>query len=131
MVTMQTTPASAEQLDLFHGASISSQLPVVFDTGFKFTEVKGSCASCQQEFGEQRFNGRVTRPTKHVADIFAVGHCEHCNIFTEARLRVYDDYRFAQLRTEGWRTGTMKTDAQRKTGLHHKLGGAIRWLFTF
>ena len=128
---MSTKPVSADQLELFNGASIASQLPVVFDTGFKFTEMRACCAMCQQEFPDPHFNGKLLRPTPHVAEIYAVGHCAACNVFSEVRFRVFDDKRFAQLRTEGWRTYSMKTDAERKTGLHHKLGRAIKWLFTF
>lgn len=128
---MDTKPASADQLELFHAPSIASQLPVVFDTGFQFTAMQGHCAACQKAFDDQRFNGKVLRPTPHVAEIYAVGHCAVCNMFSEVRFRVYDDKRFAQLRTEGWRQGSMKTEAERKTGLHHKLGRAIKWLFTF
>lgn len=128
---METTTASAEQIELFNAPSIASQLPVVFDTGFKFMEARGCCSACNKEFPEQNFNGKVLRPTSHVAEIFALGYCAECNLLSEVRFRMYDDQRFMMRRNNGWYEGHMRTYSEQKNGIHHKVVRAVRWLFTF
>ena len=128
---MERTTITDEQIELWKAPTISSQLPITFDTGFTLTEIQGRCAECNKHIADERFSGKVQRPSSHVAEFFAVGHCEECKLLTPFRYRVYDDKRFITLSNDGWRECRMMTEAERKTGLHHKLGRAIRWLFTF
>ena len=125
------TTISAEQIELFESPSIASQLPVVFNTGFSFTEARTRCCSCQVEFPEEKFNGKVLRQTPHVAEVFALGHCVGCNLFSEVRFRMYDDKRFTILQKNGWHESQMKTDSERGTSFYHRIKRAVRWLFTF
>ena len=128
---MERTTISAEQIELWNAPSISSQLPIKFETGFTFTEMRGCCAGCSNQIPDERFSGKIQRPTPHVAEVFAVGYCDECKLLTPFRYRMYDDKRFTTLRNEGWCEGRMKTDAERQTGIFHKLGKMLRWLFTF
>ena len=128
---MERTTISDEQFALWKSPSIASQLPIKFDTGFTFSGMRGCCVECNQEIPDERFSGKIVRPTPHVAEVFAVGFCEECQLLTPFRYRMYDDKRFTTLRKEGWCEGRLKTDAERRTGIFHKLGRAVRWLFTF
>lgn len=128
---MERTTITAEQIELWNAPTIASQLPITFDTGFTLAEMQGRCAECNNSIPDERFSGKVQRPTSHVAEVFAVGHCKECKLITPFRYRVYDDKRFTTLSKEGWREGRMMSETERKTSLHHKLGRALRWLFTF
>ena len=131
MARMKSTTMSTEQIELWEAPSIASQLPIAFKTGFTFSGMRGCCAQCNGPIVDELFKGRVQRPTPHVAEVFAVGYCEQCEILTPFRYRVYDDQRFMGLRNDGWHEWKMKKTADHQTGIRHRIGRAVRWLFTF
>lgn len=126
---MERVKLTDEQIALWKSPTIAEQLPVLFDTGFRFTEATGHCAQCRAGLPNECMHGNVLRPTPHVADIVAMGYCDACKLLTPFRFRVYDDERFTTLRNDGWYEGRMRRS--RADRIKARAKSAIRWLFTF
>lgn len=126
---MERVKLTDEQIALWKSPTIAEQLPVLFDTGFRFTEATGHCAQCRAGLPNDCMHGNVLRPTPHVADIVAMGYCDACKLLTPFRFRVYDDERFTTLRNDGWYEGRMRRS--RAERIKARVKSAIRWLFTF
>lgn len=126
---MERVKLTDEQIALWKSPTIAEQLPVLFETGFRFTEATGHCAQCSAGLPNECMHGNVLRPTPHVADIVAMGYCDACKLLTPFRFRVYDDERFATLRNDGWYEGRMRRS--RSDRIKARIKAGVRWLFTF
>ena len=126
---MERTKLSDEHIALWKAPTIAEQLPVRFDTGFLFTEMTGHCAECKQGLPNECMHGNVLRPTRHVAEVVAVGYCDDCKLLTPFRYRMYDDERFTTLRNDGWYEGRMRKS--RADRVKDRFKAALLWLFTF
>lgn len=99
---MTAKPITEEVKGLLEQPTILSQLPVVFDTGFRFDTLVGHCGKCHCGIDQQLLRGRITRLLPSVALVEAVGACNRCALLTRFNFRVYSDGRVGRYTARGW-----------------------------
>lgn len=83
--------------DFFALPVLSSQFPLAYGNGAKWTGMTGECGSCEKPFEDSCFRGtaepglQYADGTSRVYMLDGVGLCEGCERVTHFRYRLYDD----------------------------------------
>lgn len=102
-------PVTDNERALLAMPSIQSAFPIEFENGSGVEMFSGYCACCSKEMPANSVCGRVTRPTKQVIVMEAMGVCDQCNVATHFFWRIYDDMRLSTIKGGRWVTIEAKT----------------------
>lgn len=97
-------PLSQRDHDLLKMPSITSQMPVSFENGAQWSELKGECKGCGCELPNDAVRGHVARQTHHMVSVEAAGVCHDCKLVTRFVYRLHDDMRITGPRDGRWLT---------------------------
>ena len=74
---MKQSPEFLEEMKKL--PTIESQLPLVFESGAAFSELKGGCEECKVSFEPDNLRGEIVRKDSNTAHMEAYGLCTCCN----------------------------------------------------
>lgn len=83
-----STPRNRELLAM---PDIASQMPIRFANGNVWAELTARCPRCDRRLEPRRFTGEIRRPSKDVAIVEAIGHCDACAVSTPFHLQLHDN----------------------------------------
>lgn len=84
--------------------SIASQLPVKFENGAEWMDIRCQCGECGKYLPDKFVRGAVRKQTNDMASVEASGVCLDCKLLTRFVYRLYADGRITGLRGDGWHT---------------------------
>lgn len=100
---------STRDLQLLKMPTIETQMPVRFNNGAEWTELKGECKGSGCTLPEANMRGSVLMPFPNVAVVEAVGVCHDCKLVTRFLYRLHDDMRITGPRNGKWLEWDTKT----------------------
>lgn len=119
---MSTTPTDRD-IELLRMPAIAAQMPVVFENGMQWSELRGTCAGCSREIPAEHLRGAIARHNAHMAAVEAVGICFECKLLTRFVYRLHDDHRITGPRQGRW------VEWRPKPSVLEQLIGWLRALF--
>jgi len=110
--------------------TIQSQLPIVFQSGFRLTEFDGVC-HCGTEIPHVDLHGHFTEPISDVAVLEALGACPKCKLWIPFRVRFRGDGAMEWVKNGEW----VRTQPERSKRVSRKvrewLAGSIAFYLIF